>query len=103
MSHQNIIERLERAHAAYKAVHLAVRQTGEPEQGNPAYDDVGDEYRRAWDAAGVIWDAAEAAEEVADLDEAARLWGLLAPFDDEAANRGVIVLTTAKAVVDILR
>ena len=103
MSYKKIINRLGAAKEAYEAVHLAARRAGEPQQGNPAYDDVGDEYRRAWDAAGVIWDAAEAAEEVADLDEAARLWGLLAPFDDEAANRGVIVLTTAKAVVDILR
>ena len=84
---KKIIERLERAYAAYEAVHLAARRAGEPQQGNPAYFDVGDEYRRAWDAAGVIWDAAEAAEEVADADEAARLWGLLAPFDDEAATR----------------
>jgi len=76
-----IIARLGAAKEAYEAVHLAARRAGEPEQGNPAYDDVGDEYRRAWDAAGVIWDAAEAAEEVADVDEAARLWGLLAPFD----------------------
>ena len=103
MSHQNIIERLERAYAAYEAVHLAARRAGEPQQGNPAYFDVGDEYRRAWDAAGVIWDAAEAAEEVSDMEEAGQLWGLLAPFDDEAANRGVIALNTAKAIVDILR
>ena len=103
MSYQNIIERLERAHAAYDAVHLAARRAGEPEQGNPAYNDVGDEYRRAWDAAGVIWNAAEAAEEVADMDGAALLWGLLAPFDDDAASRGIIASDTAKAVMDILR
>lgn len=87
MSYDKIIERLSAAKEAYDAVHLAARRAGEPEQGNPAYNEVGEEYCRAWDAAGVIWDAAEAAEEVSDTDEAARLWGLLAPFDDEATSR----------------
>jgi hypothetical protein len=103
MSYQNIIDRLTAAKDAYEAVHMAARRAGEPQQGNPAYNDVGDEYRRAWDAAGIIWDAAFEAEEVSDMEEAARLWGLLAPFDDEAASRGTIASDTAKAVMDILR
>jgi hypothetical protein len=85
MSYQNIIERLEAAKAAYDAVHMAARLAGEPEQGNPRYYDVGDEYRRAWDAAGVIWD--DACLATGNIAKARKLWALLAPFDDEAATR----------------
>ena len=75
------------AKAAYDAVHLAARRAGEPEQGNPRYYDVGDEYRRAWDAAGVIWDAACREEATGKRAKARELWSLLVPFDDEAASR----------------
>jgi hypothetical protein len=85
MSYDKIIARLERAHAAYEAVHLAARRAGEPQQGNPAYFEVGDEYRRAWDAAGVIWD--DACLATGNIAKARKLWALLAPFDDEAATR----------------
>ena len=87
MNIPKIIERLEAAKEAYQAVDRAARRAGEPEQGNPAYNGVGQDYCRAWDAAGVIWNSAEVAEEVADMEEARELWGLLAPFDDEAASR----------------
>ena len=85
MSYDKIIARLEAAKDAYDAVHLAARRVGEPEQGNPAYFEVGDEYRRAWDAAGVIWD--DACEATGNIAKARKLWALLAPFDDEAATR----------------
>ena len=47
-------------------------------------------------AAGVIWDAAEDAEEVGDLAEAKRLWAKLAPYDDEAAERYYALEQTKK-------
>jgi hypothetical protein len=85
MTYNKIIARLEAAKEAYDAVHLAARRAGEPEQGNPAYFEVGGEYRRAWDAAGVIWD--DACEATGNIAKARKLWALLAPFDDEAATR----------------
>lgn len=80
-----ILARLAAAKEAYDAVALAACRAGEPEQGNPAYNDVGDEYCRAWDAAGVIWD--DACMATGNIAKARELWGLLAPFDDEAATR----------------
>jgi hypothetical protein len=85
MSYQKIIERLEAAKEAYHAVDRAARRAGEPEQGNPAYNDVRAEYVRAWDAAGVIWD--DACLATGNIAKARELWSLLAPFDDEAATR----------------
>ena len=85
--YQKILARLEAAKDAYEAVHLAARRAGEPEQGNPAYNEIGDEYRRAWDAAGVIWDAACREEATGNRTKAQNLWSLLAPFDDEAVSR----------------
>ncbi len=85
MSYEKIIARLTAAKDAYDAVDLAALRAGETEQGNPAYNDVGDEYRRAWDAAGVIWD--DACEATGNIAKARKLWALLAPFDDEAATR----------------
>tara|TARA_R110000868_G_scaffold181439_4_gene422394 strand:- start:8191 stop:8439 length:249 start_codon:yes stop_codon:yes gene_type:complete len=45
------------------------------------------EYTRAWDAAGEIWNAACEAEDNGKRAKARELWALLAPFDDEAATR----------------
>ena len=94
-NYDKIISRLSAAKDAYDAVALAARRAGEPEQGNPAYNEVGEEYCRAWDAAGEIWDdACEATREVdsgnartGNIAKARKLWALLAPFDDEAATR----------------
>ncbi len=77
MSYDKIIDRLTAAKA--KCARL--------EADCVALEDAIQEYTRAWDMAGAIWNAAEAAEEVADMDEAARLWSLLVPFDDEAETR----------------
>jgi hypothetical protein len=85
--YEKIIARLEAAKDAYDAVHLAARRAGEPEQGNPAYNEVGEEYCRAWDAAGEIWNAACDAEADGKRAKARELWSLLAPYDDEAATR----------------
>jgi hypothetical protein len=84
--YEKIIARLEAAKDAYDAVHLAARRAGEPEQGNPAYNEVGEEYCRAWDAAGVIWQAACREEATGNRTKAQRLWSLLAPYDDEAVS-----------------
>ena len=85
MSYDKILTRLEAAKDAYDAVHLAARRAGEPEQGNPAYNEVSDEYRRAWDAAGEIWD--DACMATGTIAKARKRWALLAPYDDEAATR----------------
>jgi hypothetical protein len=50
-------------------------------------EDAIQEYTRAWDAAGEIWNAACEAEDNGMLGKAKKLWSLLAPFDDEAATR----------------
>ena len=86
MSYDKILTRLAAAKEAYDAVHLTARRAGEPEQGNPAYNDVGEEYCRAWDAAGEIWNAACEAEDNGMLGKAKKLWSLLAPYDDEAVS-----------------
>ena len=85
MSYEKILARLAAAKDAYDAAHLAARRAGEPERGNPALYDVGDEYRRAWDAAGEIWN--DACMATGNIAKARKLWALLAPFDDEAATR----------------
>ena len=86
-NYKKILARLEAAKVAYDVAHLSARRAGEPQQGNPSYDEVGDEYCRAWDAAGVIWDAAAREEATGNADKARYLWSLLAPFDDEATTR----------------
>ena len=87
MSYDKILTRLEAAKDAYDAVHLTARRAGEPEQGNPAFNEVSEEYCRAWDAAGEIWNAACDAEADGKRAKARELWSLLAPYDDEAATR----------------
>ena len=85
--YEKIIARLEAAKDAYDAVHLAARRAGEPEQGNPAYNEVGEEYCRAWDLAGEIWQAACREEATGKVSKARELWTLLVPYDDEAVSR----------------
>ena len=87
MSYDKILTRLEAAKDAYDAVHLAARRAGEGVQGNPAFNEVSEEYCLAWDSAGEIWETAQTAEDNGMLGKAHKLWALLAPFDDEAATR----------------
>jgi len=75
--HKKIIERLEASKA--KCARL------EAECG--LLEDAIQEYTRAWDAAGVIWDAACREEATGNRTKAQNLWSLLAPFDDEAVSR----------------
>jgi predicted S18 family serine protease len=50
-------------------------------------DEADEEYTQAWDAAGVIREAAEEAEVTNNNVESARLWAMLAPYDDKANDR----------------
>ena len=84
-NYDKIISRLSAAKDAYDAVALAACRAGEGVQGNPAFNEVSEEYCRAWDAAGEIWD--DACMATGQLAKARELWALLAPFDDEAATR----------------
>jgi len=51
------------------------------------FDEAEAEYTRAWDAAGDIWLAAEEAALANNNVESARLWAMLAPYDEEAKDR----------------
>jgi hypothetical protein len=77
MSYQNIIERLE----------ASKEKCARLESECVLLEDAIQEYTRAWDAAGVIWNEACKAEENGMFGKAKKLWSLLAPFDDEAATR----------------
>ena len=80
MSYDKILTRLAAAKEACDAVQVGSfdRRT---------HEDAIQEYTRAWDAAGEIWNAACEAEDNGMLGKAKKLWSLLAPFDDEAATR----------------
>jgi len=77
--YQKILARLKASKGPYDAVRRAEAAGGFDRR---TYEDAIQEYMQAWDAAGVIWDAACEAEATAR-----KLWALLAPFDDEAATR----------------
>lgn len=64
------------------------------------FDEAEQEYTRAWDAAGVIWTAAEKAEVTNNNVESARLWSLLAPYDEGAKDRmeNMFVVLAAKYI-----
>lgn len=51
------------------------------------FDEAEEEFTRAWDAAGVIWSAAEEAYANNNNVESTRLWAMLAPYDEEAKDR----------------
>ena len=97
MNEEKIIERL-------KAAQMAVdreRRLDFLALCDPArFEAAKSEYVRAWDAAGVVWDAAEAAEEEGDLAEAKRLWDLIASFDGEASERANKILVKQQTKKD---
>ena len=49
------------------------------------------EFTAAWDAAGAIWEAALTAKGFSSREQE-RLWGLLAPYDDEASSRRLALI-----------
>lgn len=73
---------MQRLQAAWKT-RVRARAT----RASTARADAEEEYARAWDAAGVIWAAAEEAEVTDNNVESARLWALLAPYDEGAKDR----------------